>query len=79
MWGTKDARERNSHMMPTRKAAHDDTDAAALFERHRRTGEPLSEAECDVIIEAGLSTWDEWDQRGGGLWWHSLTWPEPTE
>ena len=46
-----------------------------LMQMHRATGEPLYEAEVQATVEAGISTWDDWDYRGGGLFWHSATFP----
>jgi hypothetical protein len=66
-------------MVRTGIAANDETDASALLDRHRHTGEPLTEPECESIVRAGLATWEDFDQRGGGLWWHSPTWAEATE
>ena len=48
-----------------------------LLEHHRATGEPLDEDEVASLIEAGLTTMSEWDDRGGGLYWHATTFPEP--
>ena len=36
---------------------------------------PLTEDEVQVVVEAGITSWDEWDDRGGGLYWHAPTWP----
>jgi len=46
-----------------------------LLAKHRTTGEPLDEDEVTAIVDAGLTTWDEWDDRGGGLYWHAETFP----
>ena len=50
-----------------------------LLEHHCATGEPLDEAEVIVIIEAGIATWEDWEDRGGGLFWHAKTFPEPED
>ena len=55
----------------------DRSDPRELLHAHMETGEPLDAGEVAVIVGAGLSSWDEWEQRGGGLYWHSPTWPDP--
>ena len=42
-----------------------------LLEKHKASGEPLSEDEVESLVAAGLTTWDDWDDRGGGLYWHT--------
>jgi hypothetical protein len=46
-----------------------------LLENHKATGEPLDEEEVQGIVDAGLSTWDEWEDRGGGLYWLAEAFP----
>jgi hypothetical protein len=47
-----------------------------LLEGHKTTGEPVDEDEVQRIVDAGLTTWEEWEDRGGGLCWHVVTFPE---
>lgn len=53
--------------------------AEDLWKAHVETGEPLSEEEVEIVVAAGLAKADEWDDRGGGLFWHYPTWPSPGE
>lgn len=53
--------------------------AYELWESHTQTGEPLSEDEVAIVVAAGLSEAEDWDDRGGGLYWHTPTWPAPDE
>lgn len=53
--------------------------AEALWRAHTQTGEPLSEEEIRIVVEAGLASDDEWEDRGGGLYWHAPTWPSEDE
>ena len=46
-----------------------------LLDHHLRTGEPLSEDEVMSVIAAGLSSIEDWEDRGGGLHWHAATFP----
>jgi hypothetical protein len=50
-------------------------DAKALWRSHIETGEPLDEEEVVVVVRAGLARAEEWENRGGGLFWHTPTWP----
>jgi len=50
-----------------------------LLEQHLATGEPLDADELQMIVDAGLTNQDEWDDRGGGLYWHAATFPETEE
>ena len=47
--------------------------------QHRETGEPLTADELDGLVAGGVTTIEEWEQRGGGLWWESASWPEPAQ
>lgn len=51
-------------------------DAQALWNSHIETSEPLTEDEVDAVVRAGLAKQDEWEDRGGGLFWHYPTWPD---
>jgi len=53
--------------------------ADRLWRAHTETGEPLTEGEVRTVVEAGLAKWDEWEDRGGGLYWHAPTWPDPDQ
>ena len=53
-----------------------DPSPAELLRVHCETGEPLDESELASVVEAGLTTWEAWDDRGGGLFWLSEKWPE---
>lgn len=55
----------------------DQPTAEDLWKTHIETGEPLSEDEVATVVAAGLAKHDEWDDRGGGLFWHYPTWPDP--
>jgi hypothetical protein len=57
----------------------DRDESPRLLEHHRETGEPLTAEELDGIVAGGVTTVEEWEQRGGGCWWHSPSWPEPAE
>lgn len=46
---------------------------------HRATGQPLDELAVRAIVDAGITTWDDWEDRGEGLYWHSPTFPESEE
>jgi site-specific recombinase XerD len=48
-----------------------------LLENHLRTGEPLSEDEVERIVDEGLGRWEDWSQRGGGLFWLAEAFPDP--
>ena len=50
--------------------------AAALLRHHQLTGEPLNEGEVERVVAGGVSRAEDWEQRGGGLLWHSPSWPE---
>ena len=52
-------------------------EAEANWRTHVETGEPLDADEVRAVVAAGLTADDEWEDRGGGLYWHRLTWPEP--
>lgn len=52
-------------------------DAQSLFDGHRRTGEPLTDSELDAVVRAGLAGRHDFDMRGGHLWWHRPTFPDP--
>ncbi|MEN6643994.1 MAG: hypothetical protein ABFE08_16275 [Armatimonadia bacterium] len=54
-----------------------DADPKNLFERHRASGEPLSQADVAAIIAAGLAGKDEFDMTGGGCYLHAPTFPDP--
>lgn len=46
-----------------------------LLRSHLATGEPLTADELAEVVAAGLTEWDAWEDRGGGLWWHREAWP----
>lgn len=48
------------------------------LKNHLETSEPLDEEEVKQIVAAGLATEDDFDMRGGGLWWH-VSIPEPQD
>ena len=50
--------------------------AEELWRAHTETGEPLSEGEVAIVVAAGLAAADEWEDRGGGLYWHAPTWSD---
>jgi hypothetical protein len=53
----------------------DDLSPEQLLDHHRRTGEPLSEEEVEELVEAGLTCLDDWENRGGNLYWEWRTFP----
>ena len=53
------------------------TEAEELWRDHVETGEPLDEREMRVVVAAGLAEESDWEERGGGLFWHGPTWPDP--
>ena len=55
----------------------DEVHPRALLTNHLKTGEPLSEDELSVVVSAGLAARPEFSMRGGGLWWHDATFPDP--
>lgn len=54
-------------------------DVENVWNSHITTGEPLSEEEVQAVHDAGLADKDDFDMRGGGLWWHAPTWPDDEE
>jgi hypothetical protein len=54
-----------------------DEKAVSLWQSHTTTGEPLDEEEVARVVAAGLASAEDWEDRGGGLYWHAPTWPEP--
>jgi len=54
-----------------------DVDPETLFAHHKATAEPLDEMQVRLLVEAGISSRDEWSMRGGGLWWYDPTFPDP--
>jgi len=46
-----------------------------LLDKHKSTGEPLDEEEVQAVVDAELTTWDEWEDRGGGLYWLAEAFP----
>lgn len=54
-----------------------DVDPHDLFERHRATAEPLSEGEVTLLHDAGVADRSKFSMRGGQLFWHDPTFPEP--
>jgi len=51
------------------------TTPVAILENHKATGEPLDECEVQAVVDAGLTAWDEWEDRGGGLYWLAEAFP----
>jgi len=49
----------------------------AVFAFHALSGESLSDHEALLTVLAGCTTWDRWEQRGGGCHWHGDLWPTP--
>jgi hypothetical protein len=52
-------------------------EAKELWKAHLETGEPLDDHEVEIVVAAGLSKAEDWEMRGGGLYWHAPTWPNP--
>lgn len=52
-------------------------EAERLWRSHVETAEPLSELEVAIVVAAGLAEESDWEDRGGGLYWHAPTWPDP--
>jgi hypothetical protein len=50
-------------------------DAAELWRAHAETGEPLDAEEVAAVVAAGLAEEGDFENRGGGLYWHAPTWP----
>jgi hypothetical protein len=50
--------------------------AGGLWASHVDTGEPLGEDEVAIVVAAGLAEAEDWENRGGGLYWHTPTWPD---
>lgn len=48
--------------------------APYLWEVHRETGEPLDADEVRMVVAAGMTAEADWEDRGGGLYWHAPTW-----
>lgn len=46
-----------------------------MLDNHKQTGEPLGEEEVQAVVDAGLTEWDAWEDRGGGLYWLWETFP----
>lgn len=59
-------------------ATGDALDSQALWAAHQM-GEPLTAEEVAVVVAAGITTEDEWEDRGSGLHWHLPTWPTPED
>lgn len=55
----------------------DQPTAKELWEAHIETAEPLTEEEVALVVDAGLAEAHDWEDRGGGLFWHAPTWPDP--
>lgn len=45
--------------------------AEDLWKTHIETGEPLSEDEVTRVVATGLTNADDWEDRGGGLYWYN--------
>ena len=58
-------------------AQKDLADPEVLWDVHRETGEPLDADELALVVQAGLTDPSDWEDRGGGLYWHAPTWPDP--
>lgn len=56
---------------------NDEFDPATLFAKHKASGEPLGEDEVEAIVAAGLAARSDFGMRGGNLWWHDATFPNP--
>jgi len=74
-----DAPEAGTELGEARTPTDAAADPEAAFEEHRRTGEPLDSATVQLLIQAGVTPAEEWSQRGGQLWWHAPTFPDPDE
>jgi hypothetical protein len=46
-----------------------------VYAQHAADGEMLSDDEAYLTVLAGCTTWDRWEQRGGGCHWHADLWP----
>jgi hypothetical protein len=60
-----------------REFGNDDAHEAArgMLDNHRKTGEPLDVDEVRVIVAAGLAKEDDFEMRGGGLYWEVMDVP----
>lgn len=54
-------------------------DAEALWRAHVCTGEPLTEEEVQAVVAAGLAEEDDFEMRGGDLWWNWKLYPDQEE
>jgi hypothetical protein len=54
-------------------------EAKTLWKAHIETAEPLDAAELDLVVSAGLANREDFEDRGGGLYWHAPTWPASEE
>jgi len=66
-------------MSETRSSTDAPMDPQTILAHHRATGEPLDSDTKRILVEAGLTPAGEWSQRGGDLWWHAPSFPEPED
>ena len=52
-------------------------EAERLWRSHVDAGEPLDVDELGLVLSQGLAKAEDWEDRGGGLYWHAPTWPDP--
>ncbi|MEN6644008.1 MAG: hypothetical protein ABFE08_16345 [Armatimonadia bacterium] len=52
-------------------------EAERLWRTHIETAEPLDQDEVRLVVFHGFAKEEDWDDRGGNLFWHTATWPDP--
>ena len=50
--------------------------ARGYFDNHLATREPLERLQVQAIALAGLADLFDFENRGGGLYWHARTFPQ---
>lgn len=56
-----------------------EVDPKELWQNHITTGEPLTNLEARVVCSHGLAKSEDFEMRGGDLWYHAPTWPDDGE